>query len=39
MIEATIQALTEQNTQLQETVIEETQSESMFGWLFRYFTK
>lgn len=39
MIEATIQALTEQNTQLQETVIGETQSKSMFGWLFRYFAK
>lgn len=39
MIEATIQALTEQNTQLQETVVGETQSKSMFGWLFRYFVK
>lgn len=39
MIEATIQSLTEQNTQLQETVVEESQSKSMFGWLFRYFAK
>jgi len=39
MIEATIQALTEQNTQLQETVTDESQSKSMFGWLFRYFVK
>ena len=39
MIEATIQALTEQNTQLQETVVDESQSKSMLGWLFRYFIK
>lgn len=39
MIETTIQSLTEQNTQLQETVTDESQSKSMFGWLFRYFAK
>lgn len=39
MIEETIQALTEQNTQLQDTVTTETQTKSMFGWLFRYFAK
>lgn len=39
MVEATIQALTEQNTQLQETVTDENQNRSMFGWLFRYFAK
>lgn len=39
MIEATIQALTEQNTQLQETVTDESQSKSMLGWLFRLFAK
>lgn len=39
MIEATIQALTEQNTQLQKTATDEMQSKSMFGWLFKYFIK
>jgi len=39
MVEAAIQALTEQNTQLQETVTDESQSKSMFGWLFRLFAK
>lgn len=39
MIEATIQALTEQNTQLQETVAGEFQSKSMFGWLFKFFAQ
>ncbi len=39
MIEVATQALTEQNTQLQETVVSESQSKSMFGWLFRLFAK
>ncbi len=39
VIETTIQALTEQNTQLEETVLGETQSKSMLGWLFKFFAK
>lgn len=39
MVESSIQALIEQNTQLQETVSNENQSKSMFGWLFKYFAK
>ena len=39
MVEASIQALTEQNTELQETVTDESQSKSMLGWLFKLFAK
>lgn len=39
IIEATIQALTKQNVQLQKTVTDENQSKNMLGWLFRYFVK
>ncbi len=39
MLEETIQDLTEQNTQLQDTVVNESQTKSMFGWLYKYFTK
>jgi len=39
LVQATIQALTEQNTALQDQVVLETQSKSMFGWLFKLFAK
>jgi hypothetical protein len=39
MVEAAIQVLTEQNTQLQDTVTAENQTKSMFGWLFKYFAQ
>ncbi len=39
MIEETILSLTEQNTQLQDTITSESQAKSMFGWLFKYFAK
>jgi|GEM_PF-833854 len=39
MLEETIQAMLEQNTQLQDTVTSETQTKSMLGWLFKYFAK
>jgi hypothetical protein len=39
MVDSAIQALIEQNTELQETVTDESQSKSMFGWLFKLFAK
>ena len=39
MVEATIQALIDQNTALQEKIVSEEKTESMFGWLFRFFTR
>jgi len=37
MVQATIQLLMEQNTSLQENIDLETQSGSLFGWLFKLF--
>jgi len=39
MVQETIQALIQQNTSLQEKITAEEQIKSMFGWLFKLFTK
>jgi len=39
MVEETIQALVDQNAVLQEKVASEEKIGSMFGWLFRFFTR
>jgi len=38
MVEETIQALVDQNTALQEKIVSEEKTGSMFGWLFKFFT-
>ena len=38
-VQETIQALTQENTSLQERITAEEQTKSMFGWLFRFFAQ
>jgi len=39
MVQSTIEALTQQNTTLQERISQEEGTKSMFGWFFRLFVK
>lgn len=39
MVQETIQALIQENTSLQEKIIEEEQTKSLLGWLFRFLAK
>ena len=39
MVQATIEALVQQNTALQEQITAEEGTKSLFGWLFRFFAK
>ena len=39
MVQATIEALVQQNTSLQEQITAEEGTKSLFGWLFRFFAK
>lgn len=39
MVQETIQALIQENTSLQERIIAEEQTKSLFGWFFRLFAK
>jgi hypothetical protein len=37
MVQATVQALIQENTSLQERITAEEQTKSIFGWLFKLF--